>query len=380
MADFFPHEDSLDALHRGLTLSEKLKAIHDVLRKRHPFVDRIAVAVYDAKTDALKTFIDSSGDDRPLERYEAKLAESSSLRQILTVGRPRVINDLTLLEPGQQEHTRRILEHGYASSYTMPIRQNGAVLGFLFFDSCRKGAFQPALLDEFDHFGHLIAQVVTGSLLAFRAMLATVKATRDITAYRDLETAAHLDRMSRYARLIARRIAPKYGLDDEYIENIFLFSPIHDIGKIGVPDAILRKPAKLTPEEFEQMKRHTTMGRRIVDSMLRDFGLESGHYIDMMRHIAELHHETIRGGGYPKGLTGDEIPIESRIVAVADIFDALTSVRPYKEAWTNEQAFTMLRELSGKTLEPDCVAALLDQREEVERIQAKFRDEPAGGN
>jgi len=378
MADFFPHDDRLDALNRGLTLSRKLKTIHSVLRARHAFVDRIAVAVYDAKTDTLKTFIDSSGEARPLVRYEAKLAETGSLRQILAEGRPRVINDLTLLEPGQQEHSRRILRQGYASSYTMPMHLNGTFFGFLFFDSYRKEAFQPALLDDFDLFGHLITQVVVGSLTAFRAMLATVKATRDITAYRDLETGAHLDRMAHYARLIARRIAPRHGLDDEYIEHIFLFSPLHDIGKIGVSDVILRKAGALSAEEFEQMKRHTTMGRRIVDTMLRDFGLEVGRHIDMMRHIAELHHEAVGGGGYPKGLIGDAIPIEARIVAVADMFDALTSVRPYKEAWTNGQAFELLRELSGKTLEGECVEALFEQQEEIERIQARFRDEDAG--
>jgi HD-GYP domain-containing protein (c-di-GMP phosphodiesterase class II) len=378
MADFFSHEDRLDALTRGLTLSEKLKTIHGVLRARHPFVDRIAVAVYDAKTDTLKTFIDSSGDARPLVRYEAKLAETGSLRQILAAGRPRVINDLTRPQPDQQEHSRRIQQQGYASSYTMPMHRNGACFGFLFFDSYRKDAFQPEWLDEFDLVGHLIIQLVTGSLMAFRAMLATVKATRDITAYRDLETGEHLDRMAHYARLIARRIAPRHGLTDEDIEHIFLFSPLHDIGKIGVSDTILHKPGALSSEEFEQMKRHTTMGRQIVDSMLRDFGLEVGSHVDMMRHIAELHHEAVGGGGYPKGLVGDQIPIAARIVTVADMFDALTSVRPYKAAWSNEEAFGLLRELAGKTLDADCVEALVDQREEIERVQERFRDHEPG--
>ncbi len=377
MADFFPHADQLDALNRSSTLSEKLKVVHAVLRERHGFIDRIAVAVYDAKTDMLKTFIDSSGADRPLVSYEAKLADAGSLRQILSAGRPRVINDLSVLQPGQQEHTRHILDQGYASSYTMPMHLNGTFFGFLFLDSYRKEAFQPAVLGDVDLFGHLITHVVIGSLMAFRAMLATVKATRDITAYRDLETAEHLDRMSHYARLIARRIAPKYGLDDEYIEHVFLFSPIHDIGKIGVPDAVLRKSGKLSPEEFEQMKLHPTMGRQIIDSMLRDFGLDAGHHVDMLRNIAEYHHETLSGGGYPKGLRGEEIPIEARIVAVADVFDALTNARPYKTAWTNDEAFTLLRELAGKTLDADCVAALAEQRGEVERLQARFRDQGA---
>jgi HD-GYP domain-containing protein (c-di-GMP phosphodiesterase class II) len=378
MVDFFMHEDGLDALSRGLTLSEKLKTIHGVMRARHPFIDRIAIAVYDIKTDMLKTFIDSSGGAKPLVRYEAKLADTGSLRQILAVDRPRVINDFTRLEPGQREHARRILQQGYASSYTMPMHRNGAFFGFLFFDSFRKEAFQPALLDEIDLFGHLVIQLVVGSLMAFRAMLATVKATRDITAYRDLETGEHLDRMAHYARLIARRIAPRYGFDDEYIEHVFLFSPLHDIGKIGVSDVILRKAGALSAEEFEQMKRHTTMGRQIVDSMLRDFGLEVGSHVEMMRQIVESHHEAVGGGGYPKGLAGDQIPIVARMVAVADIFDALTSVRPYKEAWTNEESFSLLHELAGRTLDVECVEALVAEREEIERIQARFREHEPG--
>jgi len=370
------HQDVLKELNKNITLSEKLESIHKVLKNRFPFIDRIAVAVYDAKTDLLKTFSHSSGPQAPLVRYEAKLGESHSLMEILETGMPRVINDLTVFGLPEREHTRRIAAQGYVSSYTMPMYINGAFFGFVFFNSREKNSLEPEVLHYLDVFGHLVSLTIINDLMTIRTMLATVKAARDISSHRDMETGAHLDRMSHYARLIAKELAEPYHLDDEYIEHIFLFAPLHDIGKIGVPDTILRKPAKLTEEEFDLMKSHTQKGRQMIDTMLKDFGLDSFQHIDVMRNIAEYHHETLDGQGYPHGMKDGEIPLESRIIAVADIFDALTSHRPYKTAWTNEEAFAMLRQLAGLQLDRDCVNALIKNSGRVEEIQKRFRENP----
>jgi HD-GYP domain-containing protein (c-di-GMP phosphodiesterase class II) len=370
------HQDVLKELNKNITLSEKLESIHKVLKVRFPFIDRIAVAVYDAKTDLLKTFSHSSGLQAPLVRYEARMGESHSLMEILETGMPRVINDLTVFGPPEREHTQRIAAQGYVSSYTMPMYINGTFFGFVFFNSREKNSLEPEVLHYLDVFGHLVSLTIINDLMTIRTMLATVKAARDISAHRDMETGAHLDRMSHYARLIAKELAEPYHLDDEFIEHIFLFAPLHDIGKIGVPDTILRKPAKLTEEEFELMKSHTQKGRQMIDTMLKDFGLDSFQHIDIMRNIAEYHHETLDGQGYPHGMKDGEIPIESRIIAVADIFDALTSHRPYKTAWTNEEAFAMLRQLAGMQLDRDCVNALIKNAGRVEEIQKRFRENP----
>ena len=122
------------------------------------------------------------------------------------------------------------------------------------------------------------------------------------------------------------------------------------------------------------MKTHAMKGRKIIDDIIENFGLENVKNINLLRHIAEYHHETIDGSGYPHGVTRDEIPLEARIVAVADVFDALTSKRPYKKAWSNEQAVATLRELAGEKLDEDCVMALLDNMGEVECIQQQFRE------
>lgn len=154
-----------------------------------------------------------------------------------------------------------------------------------------------------------------------------------------------------------------------------MYSPLHDIGKIGIPDSILRKPGKLDDAEFKVMMTHPEKGSEIINTILKDFGLGTFGHVYIMRNIAEYHHEAIDGSGYPKGLKGDEIPIEARISAVADIFDALTTRRTYKAPWSNEEAFTMLGRLTDTKLDRDCVEAMLKNIDKIVEIQQRFRDE-----
>ena len=191
---------------------------------------------------------------------------------------------------------------------------------------------------------------------------------------RDPETGSHLDRMSRYSRLIAQALAEKYELDDTYIEHIFMFSPLHDVGKIAIPDTILLKPGPLDEKERKIMNNHTSIGRAMIDGIVANFGLDCIEQIDVLKNIAEFHHEAMNGSGYPSGIKGVEIPLEARIVAVADIFDALTSIRPYKKAWSNDEAFNLLKQLAGEKLDSDCVNALINNRVEIERIQQQFQE------
>jgi HD-GYP domain-containing protein (c-di-GMP phosphodiesterase class II) len=374
----FDHQDTLEELNKNLPLGEKLRSVHSVIQKQFSFVDRVSVAIYDHKTDMLKTYIHSSGNKQPLSHYQSQLADSPSLMEIVKQRKPRIVNDLAIFADSTQEHTKRLKASGYASSYTLPMFINDIFFGFVFFNSNEKDAFHDDALHYFDLIGHLISLLIINEQTSVRTMLATVKTAHDMTHHRDTETGAHIDRMSRYSRLIAVHIADKHNLDDEYIENVFLFSPLHDLGKIAIADNILQKPGKLSEAESKVMKTHAHKGREIIDSMLQDHGLDSFENINILRNIAEYHHEAVNGTGYPNGISGDQIPLEARIVAVADVFDALTSKRPYKEAWSNHDSYAMLQRLAGGQLDRECVDALIANKERVEEIQREFSEDPIG--
>ena len=184
--------------------------------------------------------------------------------------------------------------------------------------------------------------------------------------FRDCETGNHLIRMSRYARLIADRI----GLDLDEAETVELAAPLHDIGKIGIPDYVLLKPGKLDEAEWQTMRRHPVMGHEILKG-------SASKYVRMGALIALGHHEKYDGSGYPNGLVGEHIPLCARLVAVADVFDALTSVRPYKEAWPSERAFEYIAAQRGKHFDPRFAEAFLRLRKEVLEVQNEWREPSA---
>jgi len=376
--NLFAHNDLLSVLNEEIPLREKLINAHKALKRTHEFIARVAIALYDPETHILKTFMHSSGDDTPLKNYQALLDDAPSLKEILRLGKPRVVNKLVTFEDGKHEHTKRIGRQGYAASYTLPMFHNGVFVGFIFFNSFKSDVFDEKTLNELDLYGHLISLMVINEISNIKTLSAALATTSSFTHYRDPETGSHLDRMSRYSRLIAKSLAEKYNLDDEYIEHVFMFSPLHDIGKVAIPDNILLKNGKLTNEETEIMRQHPSLGRQMLDQLIENFGLENLNHITLLKNIAEFHHEAVNGKGYPKGLKQDEIPLEARIVAVADVFDALTSKRPYKEAWSNEQAIETIRKMGKEQLDSDCVEALVSQMNEILEIQKKFREDSMG--
>lgn len=184
--------------------------------------------------------------------------------------------------------------------------------------------------------------------------------------YRDTDTGNHVLRMARFSRLIAEGI----GLDESRCKLIEMAAPMHDIGKIGIPDNILLKPGKLTHEEFSIMKTHTSIGYHILKN-------SNSKYISLGAEIALSHHERYDGSGYPHGLQGKAIPLDARIVAVADVFDALTSERPYKKAWTGQDALEYLHDNKGSHFDPECIAAFEMQFSKISLIQQQLKDSPS---
>ncbi|QKF80851.1 HD domain-containing phosphohydrolase [Halarcobacter ebronensis] len=182
--------------------------------------------------------------------------------------------------------------------------------------------------------------------------------------YKDPETASHVARVSNYSKLLAK----EYGLSEEEQEIIFYAAPFHDLGKVGIEDKILLKPAKLDEDEFEIMKTHAQIGYEI----LKD---SQSEYLKAGAIIALNHHEKYNGKGYPKGLKGEDIHIYGRIVAIADVFDALTSIRPYKRAWSFNEAVEFLKEEKGRHFDPKMVDIFINNLDKIENIYNSFKED-----
>jgi putative two-component system response regulator len=208
--------------------------------------------------------------------------------------------------------------------------------------------------------------------------------TRDVAIFamaklaesRDPETGAHLERVQRYARALTQQLrrAGRFAgqIDDEFIRLIYLTSPLHDIGKVGIPDCVLLKPGRLSDHEFEMMKAHTTLGGQTLEAALRKF--PNVKFLQMARDIAMTHHERVDGKGYPAGLAGDSIPLAGRIVAVADVYDALTSKRVYKDAFGHEVAKSIIVADAGTHFDPLVVDAFVAAEAEFQAVRQRFSE------
>lgn len=194
-----------------------------------------------------------------------------------------------------------------------------------------------------------------------------ISAMADLVENRDENTGGHIQRTSRYVEIIARKLRNdgKFVdiLTDKYIEDMVIAAPLHDVGKIHIPDAILNKPGKLDAEEFSTMKTHSAAGGAIISHIESDTG--EIEYLKIAKQMAEYHHERMDGKGYPHGLKGDEIPLCARILAVADVFDAVSSKRCYKEAFSLEKSFDIIKEETGSHFDEEVAQAFLDSREAV---------------
>ena len=216
-------------------------------------------------------------------------------------------------------------------------------------------------IDEVQHKSNQIANLQNGLILVLA----------DMVESRDQNTGDHVKKTAAYVAIILEQMKTEGihadQLTDQYVYDVIHSAPLHDVGKIKVSDTILNKPGRLTEEEFAVMKSHTTAGREIID-MVIDTMREQSEYLNEARDLAAYHHEKWDGSGYPSGLKGEEIPLSARVMAVADVFDALVSRRSYKEPFSIEKAFDIIREGAGRHFDPDVVKAFFDAEEEIRRV------------
>jgi len=289
-----------------------------------------------------------------------------------------IISDWMMPEMSGVDLCRAIREED-VDWYTYIILLTGRDMGSSLLEGLSAGA------DEFIHKpfdpSELALRISTGvRILSIETQHVAIFAMAKLTESRDPETGRHLERIREYTRLLAKQMAAmgveSETLTPEFIRTLYHTSPLHDIGKVGIPDAILLKPGRLSDDEFQAMKLHSVIGGETLRSAASQYpGVD---YLRVAAEIAEFHHERFNGTGYPAGLKGKEIPLSARIVALADVYDAITSKRVYKEAFTHHAARAMILDERGKHFDPEVVDAFVQVESQMMEIAATMTDSRLG--
>lgn len=311
-----------------------------------------------------------------LESTRIPLSESSIAGHVGITGKPLNIEDAYAIDAALPFTFNRAYDvknkYRTRSMLLVPMcGTDGEVIGVLQLINAREGDRSVPFDSRFES---LVTSLASQAAVAVRnaqltsqlksAYRDTVLALSIAAEFRDKDTAAHIHRMSHYCKVIADQL----GLSEEESEMILLASPMHDVGKLGVPDAILQKPGKLTDDEYAEMKRHTLYGERIL-------AISDAEILRVSREIAASHHERFDGRGYPHGLAGESIPLFGRIAALADVFDALCSRRCYKPPMEVEKAVSIVREERGAHFDPAIVDAFLSGLDEILHYKDLYADE-----
>lgn len=356
--------------HHTSSLNEQLKQIKHRLQAHAPFIDRVSFAFFEPATNELKTYADSETEDA-LAHYHAPLSELPTLLQAVEKRQVRIISSLEDLP--QSKHTQALLSAGYKSSYAQPCFENEEFIGFMFLNSFTKQAFDNALPDTIYPYLNIVQFTVYSELRVVHAIAECAEATQNLSPVYRRDSLAHQERVSHYARIIANGVAHEWNIDDETCEHIALFARFHDIGKVRLNADLICKSDTLAPHEKSEMQSHVKNGIQIIDDILKSFGYPEHPSIELLRNIMSYHHEFLDGSGYPFGLVGEQIPYSARIVAVANIFDALTTHRPYRQAWSVTHALLELEKMArDNKIEESCINALRDEQDELKQIISQF--------
>ncbi|OAA30636.1 hypothetical protein AT15_10150 [Kosmotoga arenicorallina S304] len=365
------------SLEEAGTLEDIMPKIFETLNK-HMNVDRAAFAFLDSFKNVIAETAVSKARETHLKEGFTTNIEKTSLQKLLDSKQNRIINDLEYYYNNvhKSKPTELLLKEGMKSSITVPVFMKGSCIGFFFVNSMKKDAFSEKEALQVTRFANLIKGISFSSYINQELIAKATRAFADLVEKKDNETGKHLTRVSLYSHLIASKLASKNrNISPKFVREMLWFSPAHDIGKVGIPDHILLKPGRLTADEFEIMKTHVTIGEKIIDNM--NESLKGNIGIDFLKTAKEIimgHHEKWDGSGYPRGLKGEEIPLAGRITAVVDVFDALTSKRSYKPAYSLEKSLKIMHSGRGSHFDPLVFDAFMESFDEVKIIYEKLRD------
>ncbi len=320
-------------------------------------------------------------NDRFLEQFEYADLEELNSRPEVFVRRHDWSDDLTRLtdEPGSHPLTTKIRTgtDRLRTVHDFSLLMGKDILGVLV-DVSGFVQMNERLKDALEGQTRLNEQLTIATSMLQKTQATAMKSLAKLAEYRDKETGGHLQRICEYMKLVSielhREQPYSFHVANDYADDIYLSGMLHDIGKVGVPDHILLKPGPLAGDEWHVMQKHTTWGYTLLNQADHELGEQS--FLTLASRIALHHHEWYNGEGYPHGLSGEAIPLSARIGAVADVYDALTSRRPYKEAWSHDQAVSEIYKLREKQFDPVITDIFFRLEETFRAVRSRFPDEP----
>ncbi len=362
----------LDTALKPINFQQQLKEVLDILVSISWLGVEKKGAIFIANNHRELLLVSQHGLDLPLQERCAKIPFGHCL-----CGKAAESGTVLFKNCVDQDHDVRfdgMKDHGH---YNIPLLNNANdVIGVIVLYVEQGHQPHPNETGFMKMVGRTVSSILLNRSLQLKAEINRIrlqKAQLDIlhklvaaSEFRDNETGEHIKRMSQYSVIIGRAI----GLDEDQLELLEQAAPMHDVGKVGISDQILLKPGRLTAEEFATVQQHTVIGAKILSG--------SHPLIEASREIALTHHEKWDGSGYPQGLSGEDIPLFGRICALADVFDALTTKRPYKEAWPLEEVLDLIKKDAGSHFDPTLVDALINSLPEVLEIRETYRDSNSG--
>lgn len=386
--------DIISFLNKGVSFEQIFDIIAGIMKKAIPF-NRLAIALIN-DNGLVETKLVSSDTTLQIPAGTTFSLDNSSLKTVAETKRHFIIDDLEKyysLHPAS-ERAKLLLEEGMHSSMVIPLIIANRLKGFLLFASNQKNIFtaehiqlaetisghiafslqRSELLHQLDMYNKKLEEIVkirTHQLL--KTQKTTIFALSSLAELRDPETGYHLERIRGYCMLLAQ-IAKYSGatleINNQFLRDLYDSSILHDIGKVGIPDSILLKPGKLTHEEFEIIKTHTTIGYKSLKRASEEMGRDS--FLNMAMDVTLYHHEAWDGSGYPEGLSGQDIPLSARIVTIADVYDALTTVRPYKPAFDHHKAIAIMQQESHR-YDPKLFELFIQNADDFDEIRKKYQ-------
>lgn len=344
-------------------------------------VDRVGIAFVDYKKGMFvaEYGVMNYGNIKLGPGFDVPIHESS-LSSILESKTGFISNDLEILfeKKPTSKALKTILDENIKSNIVVPLMMNNIVFGLVFFSSTKKNHFNEDDLRLVTKLLYEIEGFLNRSYLTKVVFSKITSTFSELVDKKDNETGGHITRMVQYSITVAEGLKTNpikgYELDKRTILDIERNASVHDIGKVAVPDSILKKPGKLTNDEWEIMKTHAAIGGDIFKNLRESLNLFDYDFFKVAEHIARYHHEKWDGTGYPEGLKGEEIPLVARIVAIADVFDALTSNRVYKEAYSIDEALDIIKTSKGTHFDPIIVEVFLSVIEQIKTIYYKNID------